>query len=77
VELSDDGERWGQPVATGHGTGAKTEILFPAAKTKHLRITQTAQSPGHFWSIHELDVLKPAPAPPPPQLAPATTNKFD
>jgi len=36
-----------------------TEIQFPATKTKFIRITQTGEVKGLFWSIHELDVLEP------------------
>ncbi|NDB77237.1 MAG: discoidin domain-containing protein [Verrucomicrobia bacterium] len=57
VELSADGQNWGKPVATGEGKGAVTDIKFPVAKTKFIRITQTGSAPGKFWSIHELDVL--------------------
>lgn len=59
VELSGDGQRWGKPVAIGQGTGPQTEIVFPTAKAKFIRITQTGSVPGLFWSIHELQVLKP------------------
>ncbi len=59
VELSDDGTHWGQPAATGHGTSPRTEIIFPAARARFIRITQTGSVPGLFWSIHELQVLKP------------------
>ncbi|NDD39742.1 MAG: hypothetical protein EB082_15275 [Verrucomicrobia bacterium] len=57
VELSADGQTWGKPVATGEGKAALTDIKFPTAKTKFIRITQTGSAPGKFWSIHELDVL--------------------
>ncbi len=67
VELSLDGKDWGQPVATGHGTGALTEIIFPPARAKFIRINQTATSPGHLWTIQDLQVLKPSPPPPSPQ----------
>ncbi len=57
VELSSDGQKWGKAVATGAGKTALTEIRFPSAKTKFIRVTQTGSSPNNFWSIHELDVL--------------------
>ena len=60
VELSNDGKEWGQPVATGKGTGPFTEITFAPAKAKFIRITQTGAVNGLFWSIHELEVLEPA-----------------
>jgi hypothetical protein len=59
VELSDDGKTWGKPVATGQGVSPVTEIFFPAAKTKFIRITQTGSAQGLFWSIHELNVFSP------------------
>ncbi len=72
VELSLDGQHWGQPVATGHGTGSRTEIVFPTAKARLIRITQTGSVPGLFWSIHELQVLKPGQ---PVKQGSATTKK--
>ena len=57
VELSADAIEWSKPVATGEGKTGVTEIKFPTAKTKFIRITQTAKIPNLFWSIHELDVL--------------------
>ena len=50
-------QNWGKPVAKGEGKTALTEITFPAAKAKFLRLTQTGSSPGNFWSIHELDIF--------------------
>jgi mono/diheme cytochrome c family protein len=59
VQLSDDGQAWGEPVASGHGSGVVTEIFFPAAKGKFIRITQTGSVSGLFWSIHELRIFEP------------------
>jgi mono/diheme cytochrome c family protein len=59
VRVSNDGQTWGNPIATGKGTNAVTEIQFPATKTKFIKITQTGEVKGLFWSIHELDVLEP------------------
>ena len=59
VELSGDGQTWGTPVAQGSGTRPLTEILFPSAKAKFIRITQTGSVDGLFWSIHELEVFQP------------------
>lgn len=41
VELSADGQAWGEPVATGNGTGALVDISFPPTKAKFVRITHT------------------------------------
>jgi hypothetical protein len=59
VELSNNGTQWNTPVATGKGTNAVTEIVFKPAKAKFIRITQTGEQKGKFWSIHELDILEP------------------
>ncbi len=56
VELSTDGQTWKQ-IATGKGAGAMTDIHFPAAKAKHLKITQTGAVGGNYWSIHEVQVF--------------------
>lgn len=59
VQLSSDGEHWGDPVAKGKGNARTTEILFPAAKTKFVRITLTDSAKDLFWSIHEMQLLRP------------------
>jgi mono/diheme cytochrome c family protein/glucose/arabinose dehydrogenase len=66
VQLSGDGQNWGQPVAAGKGAGVFTEIPFFPSSAKFIRITQTGSAAGLFWSIHELQILKP-----PRQLAKA------
>jgi hypothetical protein len=60
VQLSDDGKNWGKEVATGNGTCAYTQIIFPVEQTKFIRINQTGSHPSRFWSIAELQVLQPA-----------------
>jgi hypothetical protein len=62
VELSLDGNNWGQPVASGNGTCAYTQIIFPTAVAKFIKITQTGSHPTYFWSIYELQLLQPATA---------------
>ncbi len=57
VELSMDGKTWGLPVATGKGTGGQTDITFPPATAKFIRITQTGSVNGLFWSIHEMQIF--------------------
>ena len=56
VELSTDGQTWNK-VATGKGSGAVTDLMFPTSKTKFIRITQTGEVKGLFWSIHELNIF--------------------
>jgi mono/diheme cytochrome c family protein/glucose/arabinose dehydrogenase len=41
IELSADGEHWGEPVATGRGLGPIVDIAFPPTKAKWIRITHT------------------------------------
>ena len=62
VELSSDGAQW-HVAAEGKGTSALTEIVFPPAHARSVRITQTGSVNGLFWSIHELQLLQPAEAP--------------
>ena len=64
VELSNNGTEWDKPILEGKGSGGVTELKFPkTVKTKFIRITQTGLVKGNFWSIHELNVLKPAEKP--------------
>jgi mono/diheme cytochrome c family protein len=61
VEASDDGHTWGRPVIRGRGVDAVTDILFrKLVTTRFLRVTLTQTSKWNSWSIHELQVLKPA-----------------
>ena len=76
VQLSADGKTWGNPVATGTGTQPTTEIWFPPAAAKFIRLTQTGSVRGLFWSIHELSVYTPGIM---TKAAPATkgSSKFE
>lgn len=63
VRVSDDGETWSDPVASGTGTYPVVEIeLDEVAATRFLRIQQTGSTQGLYWSIHELaiEALPPA-----------------
>jgi len=62
VEVSADGTTWSKPIATGAGNSPVTDIEFPATKAKFIRITQTGEAKGTYWSIHELEVFGPKPA---------------
>ena len=57
VETSLDGSQWGEPVASGKGTGTLTQVSFTPLKARFIRITQTAGAKSNFWSITELQVL--------------------
>jgi F5/8 type C domain len=58
VHLSSDGQHWGEPVASGVGKKARTEIEFKPAKTRFIRITQTGAEKGVYWSIHEMKIYQ-------------------
>jgi putative membrane-bound dehydrogenase-like protein len=56
VRVSDDGEKWSEPVVKGTGA-ALTSIQFPAQTvTRFVRITQTGSDKGCFWSFNELAI---------------------
>ncbi|MEV0616484.1 discoidin domain-containing protein [Nonomuraea sp. NPDC050404] len=54
VELSDNGSAWTQ-VAAGVGTVKATNISFPAARGRYVRVNQTGTG-DKWWSIGELSV---------------------
>ena len=57
VQVSDDGQDWGVPVVKGRGHQPITEIELSVPRAiRHIRITQTGQSPNKYWSIHELTI---------------------
>jgi len=56
VYLSNDGDRWGKPVAEGRGTEGTTAIAFKSQKTRYIKIVQTGSVEGKYWSIHEISV---------------------
>ena len=56
VEVSNDGETWSKPIASGKGDDAILDIVLPATKTRHVRIRQHGTARGKHWSIHKLEV---------------------
>jgi mono/diheme cytochrome c family protein/glucose/arabinose dehydrogenase len=58
VTLSNDGQTWSKPVASGRGAAPKTEIRFPATLAKFIRIALTSESNSKAtWSICEVQVV--------------------
>lgn len=56
IRVSDDGEKWSEPVVTGKGA-AMTSIHFPGQTVaRFVRITQTGSDKGCFWSFNEMAV---------------------
>jgi hypothetical protein len=56
VTVSNDGENWSEPVASGSGQLGITAIHFPKQHARHIRITQTGSSSKYHWSIYQFDV---------------------
>jgi len=64
VTVSTDGKTWSKPVATGKGTGTRTDIVLTPTRAKYVRVTQTdtvTETPAPNWSITNLRVYE-APA---------------
>jgi mono/diheme cytochrome c family protein len=58
IELSLNGSEWEKPVLQDKGDAGAIEYLFAKpAKSKSIRISQTGEVKGTYWSIHELEVL--------------------
>jgi glucosylceramidase len=53
--VSRDGQTWGDPVATGAGSGQLTTIGVPSRAIRFLRVVATASSPS-WWSVADLRV---------------------
>jgi hypothetical protein len=59
VQLSMDGTTWSDPVAEGQGTGPATVITIKPARTKFVRITQTATTESAPpWAIQQLQLYE-------------------
>ncbi|SEG90737.1 beta-glucosidase [Actinacidiphila yanglinensis] len=54
ILLSADGSHWGDPVATGTGTGQVITATFPAQQARYVKVVQTG-SAASWWSIAELN----------------------
>jgi hypothetical protein len=59
VYVSDDASNFGEPVVSGTGTDKITRIDLAVDQTaRYIKIAQTANAYGIYWSINELDVKK-------------------
>jgi len=56
VYVSNDGQNWGNAIASGSGSSAVTTITFPTVAARYIKIVQTGSSTSWWWSIHELNV---------------------
>jgi mono/diheme cytochrome c family protein len=58
VELSGDGQSWTTVVAKAGSSVPNTELNFPMARARFVRITQLGTGPDP-WAIHELHLIQP------------------
>ena len=59
VQVSMDGTSWGQPVATGKGTGSSTSVSFAPVRAKFVRVTQTGSATNAApWSVLRLRLFE-------------------
>ena len=58
VYVSNNTEDWGEPVAKGRGDQPVTDIACTPKAGRYVRIVQTGQKDGLWWSIHELKIEK-------------------
>ena len=54
VLLSTDGTNWGNPMATGPGTGPLMVVHFPATNARFIKVVQTGTSSA-WWSMTEFN----------------------
>lgn len=54
--VSNDGQTWGSPVASGTGATGIITIVFPSQTARFIGIVQTGSSTTNWWSIAELNV---------------------
>ncbi|MEM1441722.1 MAG: discoidin domain-containing protein, partial [Verrucomicrobiota bacterium] len=59
VHISTDGETWSEPIRKKEEQAPRIMVDIPEQPAKFIRITQTGKH-RLYWSIHDLQVLKPA-----------------
>ena len=62
VELSVDGKTWSDPIKKKEERKSKITVNFRKQPAKFIKITQTGKH-RLYWSIHDLQLLKPAEKP--------------
>ena len=59
IQLSDDGQAWGAPVAEGEGTGTTTTVVLQPVRTKFVRMTQTSSAPNlPAWFVRSMRLFE-------------------
>ncbi len=56
VLVSNDGTRWGEPIASGEGSSDVVTVDFPPQTARFIRVVQTGAA-ANWWSIHEFNVF--------------------
>ena len=62
VLTSNDGVNWGSPLVSGAGSSQTISVTFANQTARYIRVVQTGGS-GHWWSLHEFNVLTTAATP--------------
>ncbi|MDR1135808.1 MAG: glycoside hydrolase family 3 C-terminal domain-containing protein [Clostridiales Family XIII bacterium] len=68
--ISNDNVNWIGPMTSGVGSPMFTSIMFPTVSTRYVKVVQTGNAPGDWWSVYEAygflapEELVPAPKPP-------------
>jgi hypothetical protein len=57
ITVSNDGQQWSQPVATGRGELGITTVAIPRQTARYIRVTQTGTK-AFNWSIYEMRVYR-------------------
>jgi O-glycosyl hydrolase len=55
IYVSNDGIKWGSPIASGVGSSQSTTVSFPSQVVRYLRVVQTG-SASASWSLTEFNV---------------------
>lgn len=57
VYASEDGQQW-ELLASGEGSREFTDITFPAASARWIRINQVGEALSNYWSVYELRMYR-------------------
>ena len=56
VYVSNDADEFGEPIATGAGADGETKISLATQNARYIKIAQTGQGGGIYWSINEFNI---------------------
>ena len=77
VQVSTDGNKWSEPIATGQGRGRFTMISIHPVQVRFLRVTLTMSAPdAPPWIISRTQILQEG-KPPPAFTKKSVTNSFE